>query len=184
MTTLVRSLACLVASEAKMVVRDTAGLIVPLGLPLVILLTSALAAGEAVLFDGLTALDLFVMPLVIVIVLAMIGIVNMPSFLATYRRTGILKRLAATPASPWLVLFAQVIVSIVQAVLGISIALFVAALVFGLNPPVRLWSTIGVGLLAMTAMYSIGMLVAAIAPTPNASVAIGLVFFFALGALG
>lgn len=179
-----RSMLILIGCEAKMVARDTAGLIVPLGLPLLILLTSAFTAGDEEIVNGRTALDLFVLPLVLVMVIATIGIINMPSFLAYYRRSGILRRLAVTPASPAMVLVAQVIVSVIQAIIGIALALLVAFLFFGANPPIHLGVALGVALLAMAALYSVGMIVAAIAPTPNSAVAIGLVGFFALGALG
>ncbi|MDR5700152.1 ABC transporter permease [Agromyces aerolatus] len=179
-----RSMLIMIVCEAKMTARDTAGLVVPLGLPLLILIMSAQGAGEQVIVNGRTALDLFVVPLVLVMVIATIGIINMPSFLAYYRRSGILRRLAVTPASPAMVLVAQVVVSVIQAVLGIALALTVAGLFFGANPPVDLGVAIGVGVLAITAMYSVGMIVAAIAPTPNSAVAIGLIAFFALGALG
>ena len=96
-----RSLLIMVRAEATMVIRDPAGLITPLGLPVLILLTSASSASRQVIVSGRTALDLFVMPLVMVMVLAFIGVSNMPSFLsAYYRRAGILRRLAVTPASP------------------------------------------------------------------------------------
>ncbi|GAA1490307.1 ABC transporter permease [Brachybacterium sacelli] len=179
-----RSLAVLVLSEAKMVVRDTAGLIVPLGLPLLILLTSAGSSGEQVITAGRTALDLFVLPLVITMVLTMVGVLNMPSFLAYYRRSGILRRLALTPASPVTVMAAQVIVSILQSVLGITLALVVALTVFGARPPVDLLPALGVLALAAAAMYAMGMIVAATAPTPNSAVAIGLIGFLLLGATG
>ena len=179
-----RSMLILIACEARMVARDTAGLIVPLGLPLLILFTSAFTAGDEVIANGMTALDLFVLPLVMVVVIASIGIINMPSFLAYYRRSGILRRLAVTPASPLMVLAAQAIVSVIQAVIGIALALAVAILAFGANPPRDTWAALGVVALTMAAMYSIGMIVAAVAPTPNSAVAIGLVTLFALGALG
>ena len=174
----------LTVSEAKMVSRDTAGLIVPLGLPLLILIMSATAAGSEVLVGTHTALEVFVLPLVITLVIATIGIVNMPSFLAYYRRAGILRRLAVTPASPSMVLVAQGVVSVLQALLGLVLALTVAMVFFGANPPERVAAAIGVFLLATLAMYALGMVVASIAPTPNSAVAIGLVLFFALGALG
>lgn len=174
----------LIVSEAKMVSRDTAGLIVPLGLPLLILLMSASAAGSEVLVGNHTALEIFVLPLVITLVVATIGIVNMPSFLAYYRRAGILRRLAVTPASPSMVLVAQGVVSVLQAVLGLALAVAVAMLGFGANPPDRILVAVGVFLLATVAMYALGMVVASVAPTPNSAVAIGLVLFFALGAMG
>lgn len=174
----------LTVCEAKMVARDTAGLIVPLGLPLLILVSSASAAGSQPIADGLTALDLFVLPLVITMVIATIGIVNMPSFLAYYRRSGILRRLAVTPVSPAMVLIAQTLVSVLQAAVGIGLALAVAFIAFGANAPRDPIALAGVLLLAAAAMYALGMVVAAVAPTPNSAVAIGLTGFFALGALG
>lgn len=180
----IRSLSILTLCEAKMVARDTAGLVVPLGLPLLILVSSATGAGGQEITDGLTALDLFVIPLVLTMVMATIGIVNMPSFLAMYRRTGILRRLAVTPASPAMVLLAQIIVSVAQALLGIGLALAVAMLFFDAGMPRDVVGVIGVAALAMAAMYSVGLIVAAVAPTPNSAVAIGLILFFALGALG
>ncbi len=180
----VRALLVLVGCEARMVVRDTAGLVVPLGLPLLILLTSAGSAGNQVVADGRTALEVYVLPLVVTMVVAMIGIINMPSFLAYYRRSGILRRLAVTPLSPALVLAAQAIVSVAQTLVGITVAAGVAVLVFDARPPADVAVALGVLALTMAAMYAIGMLVAAVAPTPNSAVALGLVTFFLLGALG
>ena len=179
-----RSLLVMVVSEAKMVLRDTAGMIMPIGLPLMILLTSAGGTADLDVGDGFTALDVGVVPIVVVMVLAMIGVLNMPSFLAYYRRSGILKRLSVTPVSPLKVLIAQVIVSVLQSLLGIAAALGFAALVFGLNPPSRLGLALGVLALTAAAMYATGMIVAAISPTPNSAVAIGLVGFLGLGATG
>lgn len=175
----------LIRCEAKMVARDTAGLVVPIGLPLLILAMSASSAGDEVVTDnGRTVLDVYVLPLVLTIVIATIGIVNMPSFLAYYRRSGILRRLSVTPASPAMVLVAQVVVSGLQSLLGIGAALIMAGAVFGANMPAHLGTATAVFVLAMAAMYAVGMIVAAVAPTPNSAVAIGLLVFFALGALG
>jgi ABC-2 type transport system permease protein len=174
----------MIGCEAKMVARDTAGLIVPIGLPLLILAMSASSSSDQVVANGRTALDLYVLPLVLTIVIATIGVINMPSFLAYYRRSGILRRLAVTPASPVMVLLAQVVVSVIQTVIGITAALAVAFLAFDAGPPTHLATALGVFVLAMAAMYGVGLIVAAVAPTPNSAVAIGLVAFFALGALG
>ncbi|WP_114856417.1 ABC transporter permease [Brachybacterium sp. YJGR34] len=179
-----RTLLAMVRAEAKMVSRDLAGLIVPFGLPLLILLTSASAAGQEEIVAGRTALDLFVLPLVIVMVVTMMGVLNMPSFLAYYRRAGILRRLAVTPASPMMVLLAQAIVSLLQSAVGIALAAAVAALAYGANPPIDLGAALVALALTTAAMYAVGMIVAAISPTPNSSVAIGLVAFLVLGASG
>lgn len=179
-----RSLMIMVAAEAKMVMRDTAGLIIPFALPLLIMLMSASAAGDETVANGRTVLEVFVLPLALTMVIATIGIINMPSFLAYYRRSGILRRLAVTPASAALVLTAQVIVSAAQTVIGVAIAMAVAMFGFGAQLPVHLGTALAVFALAATAMYALGMVVAAVAPTPNSAVAIGLIAFFAVGALG
>lgn len=174
----------LVRCEAKMVARDTAGLIVPIGVPLLILLMSASTASTEVVVNGRTVLEVFVLPLVFTIVVATVGVVNMPSFLAYYRRSGILRRLAVTPASPAMVLVAQAVVSVVQVCLGAGVALGVAAVFFGAGAPAEPWMAVAMFALVTAAMYAVGMVVAAVAPTPNSAVAIGLVVFFAFGATG
>jgi ABC-2 type transport system permease protein len=174
----------MVRSEAKMVTRDIAGLVTPFALPLLILLTSAQGASQEVVVAGRTVLDLYVLPLVLVMVLAFVGVLNMPSFLAYYRKSGILRRLAVTPASPLLVLLAQAIVSAIQAALGILVAAGVAVLAFGANPPLHPWAALGALALTAAAMYAMGMIVAAVAPSPSAGVAIGLIGFLGIGALG
>jgi ABC-2 type transport system permease protein len=182
-----RAWAALVVAEAKMVVRDTAGLVMPFGMPLLILVMYGISdATEIVLpgSDGRTAFDVFVVPVVLAIVVGIVGVINMPSFLASYRRTGVLKRLSVTPASPAMVLVAQVVVSAAQTALGVTLALVVATAAFDAQPPASPWVAVGVFALSATAMYAVGMLVAAVSPTPNASLAVGLVAFFAFGATG
>lgn len=179
-----RSWAELFVCELKMVARDTAGLIVPIGLPILILVMNASAAGQQAIANGRTALDAYVLPLVFTMVVATTGIINMPSFLAYYRLSGILRRLAVTPASPAMVLIAQVVVGVLQTGIGIAAAWVLALLAFGAKPPVHVGAAVGVVVLTMAAMYAVGMIVAALAPTPNSAVAIGLALYFAFGALG
>jgi ABC-2 type transport system permease protein len=179
-----RAFAELLICELKMVARDTAGLIVPIGLPMLILVMNASAAGRETVAHGRTALDVFVLPLVFTMVAATTGIVNMPSFLAYYRRSGILRRLGVTPASPTMVLVAQAVVGVLQIAVGIAAAWILAMLAFDANPPVRVGAAIGVLALTVAAMYAVGLIVAALSPTPNSAVAIGLTVFFLLGATG
>lgn len=182
-----RAWLAMTAAEAKVVARDTAGLIVPLGMPTLILVMNGISFDTDVVIPGTggrTALDIFVLPITLAFVVAMVGVVNMPSFLAAYRRTGILRRLGVTPASPVMVLVAQAVVGIVQILLGLVLTLGVAWVAFGAHPPVDGWTAVAVLALTVAAMYGVGMLVAAIAPTPQSAVAIGLVAFFAMAALG
>ncbi|SJM53689.1 ABC transporter permease [Gulosibacter sp. 10] len=176
----------LVQAEARMTVRDTAGLIIPFGMPMLILVMQAMAFDDlgTPVAEGVTVLDYFLLPVIVAMVVATIAMINMPSFLATYRKTHLLRRLAVTPASPVMVLIAQLIVSFAQMLLGVGMALLVGAVFFEASMPRHPWLTALVFLAACTAMYGVGMIVASIAPTPNSAVAIGLVAFFGIGALG
>lgn len=174
----------LFGAEAKMVVRDTAGLVVPLGMPLLILLMNAMNAGTEIVVQDRSVLDVFILPLVTAMVISMVAIINMPSFISAYRKSGILRRLAVTPISPMRVLSVQVAVSVAQALVGMGLAFGMAAVAFGAKTPLNMPGALAVIALALLAMYSVGMLVASVAPTPNSAVAIGLVAFFAFGALG
>ncbi|TDC70979.1 ABC transporter permease [Actinomadura sp. GC306] len=173
-------------TEAKLIARDTAGLVIPLGLPMLIMVMSGLGAGDAGTerFRGLPAMDAFVVPMVLVMVVALIGLVNMPAVLATYRRTGVLRRLAVTPAHPLMVLAAQVAASLAQVLVGVVGALLVARLAFDVSMPRSAFTAAGVFCLVTMTMYALGMLVAAVAPSANAAVAIGLVGFFLTMAFG
>lgn len=180
----VRALGALVMAESKMVIRDTAGLVVPLGLPILILVMNGLSIQDATFADGRSVMDSYVLPVVAAVVMATIGVINMPSFLALYRKGLVLARLEMTPVSPALVLVAQVIVSALQTVVGIAIALVTATMFFDASLPQAPWLTLGVFALVAAAMYAVGMMVAAISPTPNSAVAIGLVAFFGMAAIG
>lgn len=181
-----RAWAALIGAEVRMVIRDTAGLLIPVGLPLLILVMNGLGESRQVIpgAGGRPAFDVYVMPLVFTIVIATIGVVNMPSFLAYYRRTGVLRRLAVTPAHPTMVLAAQVVTSVLQTVVGITLAVVVAVLAFDASAPANPALALAVLSLAALSMYAIGVLIAAVAPTGNAAVAIGLAAFFGMGATG
>ena len=54
-----------------------------------------------------TALAVFILPIALVIVIAMMAITVFPVTLSTYRERGVLRRLATTPVHPLSVLLAQ-----------------------------------------------------------------------------
>lgn len=180
-----RAWLALTAHEGRMVRRDTAGLLIPLGMPLLIMVMNG--GGDSPTAPGLggmTQQTAFLLPMAMVMVVAIVGVINMPSFLATYRRYKILRRLAVTPASPSMVLVAQVVVGLLQTLAGVVLVLVVAAMMFDVAPPAAPLALVAAFVATTAAMFAIGMLIAAVSPTPNAALAIGLVAFFAIMALG
>lgn len=172
-------------AETRMVVRDTSGLIVPVGLPTLLMVMNGLGQdADQVLPDGSTVMNAIIMPLTITMVGALVGVVNMPSFLAMYRKHGVLRRLAVTPARPALILVAQMLVSLAQVLLGVGLMMVIGAVFFGVTLPAGLGWALLVGAVGLAAMYGVGTLIAALAPTVNAAIALGLVAFFLMLALG
>lgn len=180
-----RAWGMLIIAEAKSLARDYASLLLPLGLPLLILITSAsMASSEAIGNDGFTAFEFYVLPIVLTMVFAYIGMLNMPTYLSHYRKSGILRRLGATPASPMMVLVSQIVVNALLSILGIALALTVSFVFFDAVAPVSALAVAGAFLLIMASMYGIGMIVASLAPTVNSAIAMGVILFLGLGALG
>ena len=175
-------------AESRMVTRTPVGMLLPVGLPLLLLVMNGISrpgtSAEIPGHPGLTVLDVHVLPVVLTLVVGMIAVMNFPSFLATYRKTGVLRRLAVTPASPAMVLVSQVVVSFVQVIIGLAAAFAVGAVLFGVHAPTDVLMGVLVLLACAVAMYAVGMIVASISPSPNAASAIGLVAFFGMAALG
>lgn len=172
-------------AEARMTVRDTSGLLVPIGFPTLLLVMNGVGqGGDQTLPDGSTVINAIIMPLTVTMVVALVGVVNMPSFLASYRKYGILRRLAVTPVRPAMILAAQMLVSLAQVLVGVGLMLGLGAAFFGVTLPDQLgWALLAGGLL-LAAMYGLGTLIAAVAPTVNAGLALGLVAFFLMLAVG
>ncbi|MGO1912545.1 MAG: ABC transporter permease [Corynebacterium sp.] len=159
----------LIVAEAKMVIRDTAGLIIPLGMPLLIMVMQAPSVSGATTDTGHSALEFYVLPVVFAMVIATIAVINMPSFLATYRKMKVLRRLAVTPASPAMVLVAQMVVSVIQVLIGIGIgiAYLVAVIFWDAGLPDSLLMAVLVLVATFAAMYALGMIVTSVAPHPQ-----------------
>ncbi|GAB7039648.1 MULTISPECIES: ABC transporter permease [Catenuloplanes] len=167
----------LIVAELTSVARDTAGLMIPIALPMLILVGNALHVPA-------DALARYVLPIVFATVIGTVGIVNMPSFLAVYRTTGVLRRLAVTPVHPSAVLGAQLAAGALQVLAGVLLAALVAVAGFGAAAPAAPLLTVAVLLLVTAAMFATGLVVAAVAPSANSAVAIGLALFFGIGTVG
>lgn len=182
-----RAWRAMIATEGKLVWRDPAGVFLPMGLPLLMIAMHAFQPeGRDVIpgTGGLTAIDVIAMPTGLVLILAILGLVNVPSFLATYRQQGVLRRLSVTPAHPSMVLAAQVIVNLILGVIGITIGFVVAASTFGVGVPNALIWAVVCAVLAAASLYGVGLVIAAIAPSSNSGMAIGLVVFLLTMAVG
>jgi ABC-2 type transport system permease protein len=170
----------MVQSEARLARRQPIGPALGLGMPVVLLVIfGSLPAFHKhyASLGGLTYFNVY-LPILLALVLAALWLWSLPTPLATYREQGILRRLSTTPAPPPWVLAAQLVLNAGQAVLALIVLVVVGITAFGVEAPKSIVGLILMLLVSMAALFSIGLVIAAIAPTGQAAGAIGSAVFF------
>jgi ABC-2 type transport system permease protein len=170
----------LTITELKLFVRERVGPIWGVGLPLLLLIIfgsiPSFSKPRAV-FGGFTELDAYI-PILVALSLALLSLSALPMVLAGYRERGILRRMQTTPAGPVRVLTAQLAVHFAVAAVTVTLILIVARVGYGVFLPRQLAGFVIAALLAAAALLSVGLFVAAVAPTARVAQAIGTIVFF------
>ncbi|MFF4371587.1 ABC transporter permease [Streptomyces sp. NPDC001594] len=131
-------------------------------------------------FGGRGTVDMSV-PAYLVLVVAVTGLMSFPLGLAEYRDRKVLKRFRATPVDASAFLVAQGLVNLALTLLGALLLVASGYLFFGLHlpaTPAAAAATAGALLLCALAMYALGGVVAAVAPSERAAVAIANLVYF------
>lgn len=169
-------------NEFRMAWRLPLGLVFGMGLPLLLLVIFGAIPSlhkPVASLGGLTYFDLS-FPILVSLVIGILGIVGIPSPLASYREQGILRRLSTTPAPPAWLLAAQLVINFCMAVAGLTILIAVGIAAFGLDPPKCIAGFVIATILSIAAVFAIGLWIAAIARTSVAAKAISLAVLFPL----
>ncbi|GAA4552576.1 ABC transporter permease [Amycolatopsis samaneae] len=175
------------AVEAKLFLRDPGAPITVLGIPLALLLVFGLmpdSRNPDPKFGGHAPLTSLIAPMSVTILLAMLALTLFPTAIATYREKGVLKRLSASPVPPTRLLTAQLLVNLVAAVLVVLLIVGVGRLALGVALPGNPGGFALSIVLGTVSLFSVGLLVAALAPTGRAAGGIGAAAFFPMLALG
>ncbi|MFF2197733.1 ABC transporter permease, partial [Streptomyces sp. NPDC058157] len=120
-------------------------------------------------------------PAYLVLVVAVTGLMSFPLGLAEYRDRKVLKRFRATPVDASAFLVAQGLVNLALTLLGALLLVAAGYLFFGLHLPATpgaAAATAGALLLCSLAMYALGGVVAAVARSERAAVAIANLVYF------
>ncbi|WP_223874177.1 ABC transporter permease [Salinispora vitiensis] len=169
--------------ETKLLLRDPATAIMVVALPLFLMTIFSLMPGFNEPFDGFggeSVVDTFIPGVTTVVVLSVLGLSVMPVYLATYRERGVLRRLAVSPASPWLLLAAQLLVNAMLAIAGVALMTLFAALFLDVSPPGNPGGFALAFLLATSTALAIGTLIGSLASNSKSATAIGLAVLFPL----
>jgi len=161
----------LVKVQGKLVLREPYSIIFGVALPIFLLLLfgSIPAFGEPISSDTtMTIFDIYI-PILMVTVLIMIGLFGLPIPIVRDREIGWLRRISTTPVSPAKLLAAQVTINIVLATVGFVILVAGSILIFGVNIVFDIPGFVLSLVLVTMAMFSLGILIAAVAPSQGAA---------------
>jgi ABC-2 type transport system permease protein len=170
----------LTLTELKLFLRDPTALFFAVIFPPLLLgILGAIPAFREPSEDlgGQRVVDLYV-PITVAFVLAMLAISVVPTYLATYREKGILRRLATTPVRPSGLLLAQLAMGMGMALVAVTLVLGVGVVAFGTAVPRQLPGYLVALVLAAAASFAVGLLIAAVAPSGKAASGIGTILFF------
>jgi ABC-2 type transport system permease protein len=161
----------LVKVQGKLALREPYSLIFGVAMPvfLLIIFGSVPAFAEPVSSETtLTVFEVYI-PILMVTVLIMIGLLGVPIPIVRDREIGWLRRISTTPVSPTKLLAAQVTINLILASVGFVILGAGSILIFGVNFVFEIFGFILSIALATLAMFSLGLLIAAVAPSQGAA---------------
>ena len=175
----------LTLSETRLFFREPGVWLLTILLPTIVLVVVGLLFGVEPdpALGGRRWIDIFA-PSMVVMTLAILGVNLLPARLVKYREKGVLRRLSTTPASPRSLLMAQLAVNMVVAVLSLAVLLVVGNLVFGLPMPQDPIGFAVAFLLGMSALFALGLLVAAVSPSAGIASALFVPLFALVMLLG
>jgi ABC-2 type transport system permease protein len=172
----------IVHNEARLAWRRPIGIIGGIGLPVILLVIFGKVSSFHKIssgLGGLTAFQVYV-PVLMVLGVAFIALLGLPMSLVAHRQLGVLRRLSTTPVPPSWLLAAEFLVQLCIALATVLIILVTSMTAFGLPVPKSLGGLLLATLLSISGLYGIGLVVAAVAKTPNAASVIGRVTLFPL----
>lgn len=166
-------------TELKLSLRGMDMIIFAIFVPLVVLVILGVISGNKPALEGVayTFLEQCFGALATISICAG-GVMGLPLVVSDYRSKGILKRYKVTPISPSLILFVQVTIYTLYAVLSLLLLYLTATLFFGFQFHGNFASFLGGYLLVIVSMFSIGMLVGGLAPNTKMAGVIASILYF------
>jgi len=167
--------------ESKLYLRDTTTLVMGIAFPAVLLLLLGFALpgfrDATDDLDGLRPVDIYV-PIVLAMAICTTSVSVLPTYLATYRERGVLRRLATTPVGPVKLLTAQLVVNGVGTLVAVALAVLVGVVAFGVDLPRQAVGFLLALVLGTIAMFAVGLLIAAVSPRAKTATGVGMLVYF------
>jgi ABC-2 type transport system permease protein len=129
-------------------------------------------------FGGLSFFHVY-QPILILFAITLLAVQALPDVLTRYREMGVLKRLRTTPASPALLLFAQLAVTLLVSI-GCTVLMTVVPALVGASWPRNVAGFVLAYLLAAWALLGLGLLIASLFRNAKVAAGFGTLLFFVL----
>jgi ABC-2 type transport system permease protein len=165
----------LTITELKLFLRDPASTIATIALPVALVVVFGVIAHPATNDDPVLT---YFPTMALAMGLAQLALNLTPTTLAGYRERGILRRMSTTPMPPSRVLLAQLLISLTLAAVAVVLVILVGHFGFRFQLPQHTLGFLASIVLACTALFSIGLLVAAVAPSARVATGLGVGLFF------
>jgi ABC-2 type transport system permease protein len=112
--------------------------------------------------------------------ISLFSLSGLSQLFASYREKGVLRRMRTTPVKPAVMLGAQLLMATVLSIITMLIMVVIGHFAFDVEFPQQLPAFLISFLLLALALFAIGLLVAALAPSSKSASAIGSLVFFPL----
>lgn len=174
-----RSLWKMTSIEFKLFLREPMAAFFTLAFPLMMLFIFGSIYGNEPtdFFDGRGSVDVSV-PAYMAMIIGTVGLLSISITMSTYREWGILRRYRATPLRPRVILAATVLVNFAMTFLGIVLLIIAAKLVYNLRFEGNALLVLASFVLASLSFFSLGFVIASLAPTARVAQAVGMVVFY------
>lgn len=174
-----KSYAQLLITDLRLFLREPITAFFTLGFPIMLVLIFGSMFGNepTALLGGYGSMDIS-MPAYTALILGSVGFMTVAMGTSSYRETGVLRRYRATPLRPLTYILADVTVNLLMTLLGMAGVVLVGWLLYRVRFEGQPFSVLLAVILSALAMFSIGYLIASLAPNARAAQVISMVIFY------
>ena len=146
--------------------------------PLLVVLFGAMYGNDpSPMFGGYGSMDVS-MPAYTAMILGTVGFLGVPITISGYRESGVLRRFQATPMRPLTYILADIVANLVTTLLGMMGLVIIGWLLYRVQFEGQVMAVILAVVFCGLAMFSIGYLIAGLAPGARTAQVIGMVVFY------
>lgn len=174
-----KAFSVMIKTELKLSLRGMDMIIFGMAMPVVITIILGMIYGSRPAFSG-AEYTFFAQSFgaIASIGICAAGVMGLPLIIADYRHKKILKRYKVTPVSPAMILMAQVVINMIQSIISLALVYTASAIFFNYHMKGSIVTFLGAYFLVMLSIYSIGLMVAGIAPNIKAANILCCILYF------